>query len=420
MVNINARVRKRWISLVFLGCSVILCLLPGEGVFSAPYHSYRVVGYYTSWSIYTAQYFVTDIPAEQLTHINYAFLNLSDQGGCTLGDELADIYYLYPNDSETDVLRGNFKQLQQLKQRYPDLKTLMSVGGWTWSDRFSDAALTPESRAVFIQSCINFMKTYGFDGIDIDWEFPVSGGLVKHSGRPEDKENFTRLLAELRAQLDIQGEIARTHYLLTIAAPQTPQFYAYFEMDKIHPYLDWINLMSYTFHGGWSPITNLHAPLYASSSDPSEDEVTRLKFNVDAAVQAYLEAGVPADKIVVGAPFYGHGWSGVANVNHGLYQSFTGLPDATWGDGVYDYRDLEANYLDSYQRFWHEEAQVPWLYDPGTQIMISYEDPESLSAKADYVQQQGLGGMMIWELSYDSDDHTLLNEIYTDLNSSIE
>jgi chitinase len=409
--------QQRRIGWIIIALSLWLGLFPGGAADSAPYHTYRVVGYYPSWSIYARQYFVTDIPAGQITHLNYAFLNLSDQGGCTFGDEWADIQYLYPGDDVNDSLHGNFKQLQRLKQQYPHLQVLMSVGGWTWSDRFSEATQTAESRTVFIQSCISFMKTYGFDGIDLDWEFPVSGGLVSTSGRPEDKENFTRLLADLRAQLDIQGGQDRTHYLLTIAAPATSQFYTNFELGKIHPYLDWLNLMSYTFHGGWTAITNLHAPLYASSTDPSSDAEMRLKFNVDAAVQAYLDAGVPADKIVVGVPFYGHGWSGVADVNHGLYQSFTGLPDATWGDGVYDYRDLSANYLDTYQRFWHDKAQVPWLYSPDTQIMISYEDAQSLAAKTDYVRQRGLGGVMIWELSYDDDQHTLLNAVYTGLHS---
>jgi chitinase len=175
--------------------------------------------------------------------------------------------------------------------------------------------------------------------------------------------------------------------------------------------------MSYTFHGGWSPVTNLHNALYAASADPSEDEATRLEFNVDAAVRAYRMAGIPANKLVVGVPFYGHGWSGVEDVNHGLYQPFSGLPDATWGDGVYDYDDLAANYLKVYTRYWHDESMVPWLYNPDTKIMISYEDPQSLRAKADYVREQGLGGLMIWELSYDDADHALLDAVYSALNT---
>jgi chitinase len=373
------------------------------------------VGYFTSWGIYARQYFVTDIPAQELTHINYAFINVSEQGECILGDEWADTGYLYPGDLESESLRGNFKQLQLLKQAHPDLQILMSVGGWMWSEHFSDAALTTDSRALFVRSCVDFMLTYGFDGIDIDWEFPVSGSLYEDSNRPEDRDNFTQLLAEFRVQLDAQQARDGREYLLTIATPAKPQFYANFDLAAIHPYLDWINVMTYTFHGGWSPITNHHAALYASSADPSEDEIVRQQFNVDATVQAYLAAGVPAHKIVVGVPFYAHGWSGVSDIQHGLYQPFTGLPDATWGDGIYDYRDLETNYVGVYQRYWDAEASVPWLYSPADQIMISYEDPQSLRAKAGYVRDQGLGGIMIWELSYDNDSGTLLSTVYEQL-----
>jgi chitinase len=239
--------------------------------------------------------------------------------------------------------------------------------------------------------------------------------LYEDSNRPEDRDNFTQLLAEFRAQLDAQSTRDGREYLLTIAAPATPQFYANFDLAAIHPYLDWINVMTYTFHGGWSPITNHQAALYASSADPSEDEIVRQQFNVDATVQAYLAAGVPAHKIVVGVPFYAHGWSGVSDIQHGVYQPFTGLPDATWGDGIYDYRDLETNYVGVYQRYWDAAASVPWLYSPVDQIMISYEDPQSLCAKAGYVRAQGLGGIMIWELSYDNDSGTLLSTVYEQL-----
>src|SRR6266404_8947548 len=187
---------KRCLPVILLLCSCLSITVHT----SAQAASYHVVGYYTAWSIYARQYFVTDIPADELTDLNYAFINLSNSGECTSGDEWGDMGYLYPGDLQSEPLRGNFKQLRVLKKVHPKLHILMSIGGWTWSDKFSNAALTPESRAKLVRSCIGFMKRYGFDDIDIDWEFPVSGGLVKEASRPEDKANFTLLLAEFRQQ----------------------------------------------------------------------------------------------------------------------------------------------------------------------------------------------------------------------------
>ncbi len=293
----------------------------------------RLIGYFTSWGIAGRGYRVTYIPGEMLTHINYAFGVISPQEDkCVLGDPVADVQKFYgANESFDhkpdlkDALHGAFGQFLKLKVQYPHLKVLISIGGWNGSARFSDVALTAETRAKFVDSCISlyFRKYPGvFDGMDIDWEYPVSGGL--QVGRPEDKRNFTLLLQEFRRQLDLQGLADGKNYLLTIAAPAGPANYANLELEQIHKYLNWINLMTYDFHGAWDSTTNFNSPLYKSSSDPSPDPVVREQFNVDAAVQAYLAAGVPPKKLTVGVPFYGRGWQGVPDVNHGLFQPATG------------------------------------------------------------------------------------------------
>lgn len=361
---------------------------------------YRIIGYYASWAIYGKEYFVTDIAANQLTHINYAFANISEEGEILLGDEWADTQFPYPGDSDDESLRGNFKQLGLLKQINPNLQTLISVGGWSWSDRFSDVALTEESRAKFAKSCIAFIKQYGFDGVDLDWEYPSGGGEPGNIERPEDPDNFVLLLAELRKQLDAQGEQDGRPYLLTIAAPAGKWQYERMNLDKIHPYLDWINIMTYDYAGGWSEVTAFNAPLYGEVS-------------TDSAIQAYLAAGIPAEKVVMGVPFYGRGWTGVATANNGLGQAYSGLPN---GEGSFDYSTLAADYVGKYQRFWDETAQVPWLYDPESGTMISYDDPESLTKKAEYIKQHNLGGVMFWETSQDDANNSLLNTLYTTLN----
>lgn len=380
---------------------------------------HRIIGYYTAWSVYGRNYHVTDIPADRLTHINYAFANISAAGSIVLGDPYADIDRFYPGDSwAAGALRGNFHQLQILKAQHPHLKTLISVGGWTWSSRFSDVALTAASRQQFATSCVQFMTQYEFDGVDIDWEYPVSGGLASNTTRPQDKQNYTLLMAELRSQLDAQGLADGRHYLLTMAAPAGPATFANVELSLIHQYTDWINLMSYDFHGSWSPITNFNSPTYASSTDPTPDPVIANSLNMNSAVQSYLAAGIPSDKIVPGVAFYGRGWKGVPDVNNGLYQSHTGIPAGTWEPGLFDYSDLVDNYITPSTRHWHSEARAPWFYDPLTGIMISYDDAQSLTEKTNYIQQHNLGGIMFWELSCDTDQHVLTNTLFNELGSS--
>jgi chitinase len=377
----------------------------------------HIVGYCTEWGIYGRKYNVPDIPAAKLTHINYAFAKINERGECALVDSYAAIDKAYPGDKwDPGELRGSFKQLQLLKKKHPHVKTLISVGGWTLSGPFSDVAFTQASRSKFTTSCVAFMLKYGFDGVDIDWEYPVGGGLESNKTRPADRQNYTLLLAELRTQLDEQGKKDSKHYLLTIAAPAGPRTYANIELDRIHRHLDWINLMSYDFHGGWSEQTNFNAPLFSSSKDTTKDETVRKHFHVDSAVKGYLAAGVPAEKLVVGVPFYGRGWQGVKKVNDGLYQPrAAGLPRGTWENGVFDYKDLAGNHVGKFKRYWHDEAKVPWLYDEKSGIMISYDDPESLKHKAEYVNKHNLGGVMFWDLSADDSKASLLTTLHSTL-----
>lgn len=372
---------------------------------------YRVVGYYASWAIYGREYFVTDVRGDLLTHLNYAFALISEDGEVVLGDEWADTQYPYPDDPADAELLGNFRQLQLLKAANSQLQTMISIGGWTGSGRFSDVALTAESREKFAHSAVDFMIRYGFDGVDIDWEYPTGGGEVGNVERPEDPENFVLLLAELRAQLDAQGAVDGRHYPLTIAASASPTSNSQLDWSRIEPLLDWVNVMTYDMSGPWSEVTGFNAPLYDSQEDPPEG------ISTDSSIQAFLALGLPADKVVLGIPFYGPGWSGVAATNNGLHQPFTDIPQGTFEGGTFEYGDIAANYLDTYARFWDETAQVPWLYNADTGIMIVYEDPESIALKASYVREHGLGGIMFWELSLDSDDAALLSAVYEGLNA---
>ncbi len=371
-----------------------------------PLEDKKIVAYFVEWGVYQRDYHVADIPAEKITHINYAFANVSDGGECILYDSYAAIDKFYPGDSwDSGAMRGNFNQLRLLKEAHPHLKTLISIGGWTLSSKFPEVAATAQSREKFARSCVEFMQMYGFDGIDVDWEYPVSGGLT--DGTPEDKENFTLLLAALREELDDAG----AGYLLTIAAPAGSSTYPNLELDLIHPYLDFINVMTYDFHGGWENQTGHNAAMYPTEGDPSEIAQTG---NVNAAIEAYLDAGIPPAKVVMGLPFYGRGWQDVSATANGRFQSASGAAaNGTWEPGIFDYKDLKNNFVgQGYTRYWDDDAMVPYLYNPSTGIWISYDDVESMTIKTQYIVSQGLGGAMYWELSSDTADAELLSVVY--------
>ncbi|WP_223702242.1 glycosyl hydrolase family 18 protein [Sutcliffiella deserti] len=364
-------------------------------------HKYKMVGYYAGWATYSG-YEVADIDASKLTHLNYAFANISETGKIAIGDDWADLNKPFPGDKETQSHKGNFNRLNKLKERHPHLKTLISVGGWTWSARFSDVALTEESRTIFAESVLQFMLEYGFDGVDLDWEYPVSGGLARNKNRLEDKRNYTLLLKKIRETLDSQSDKDGKEYLLTIATGASKSHAANMELALLHPYVDYIQLMTYDIHGEWDPMTGLNAPLYQDSKSSYEWE-----WSVQDGVQTYLDSGVPAEKLVMGLPFYGRVFDEVNNAGNGMYQPFAN------GKSI-GYANIDANYINQkgFKRIWIEDSKVPVLYNGST--LITYDDVESIGYKTEYIQSMELGGAMMWELSQDPDE-VLLRKVYREL-----
>ena len=367
-------------------------------------HRTRVVGYLASWGVRSKGTRIADLPAKELTHIFYAFANIDTTGRVILGDRCLDI-------GACDTARaanpgGNFAELRRLKERNPHLRLLVSVGGWTRSGRFSDAALTDSSRRLFTASAIDvYIRQHPglFDGIDIDWEYPVGGGLKGNIERPEDKENFTLLLAELRKQLDAQGAADRKRYELAIAMSAGPRAIRDLELDRIVPLLDFINVMTYDYHAG-SARTGFNSPLYAAAGDPTPE------FNIDATMRRLLDAGVPANKLVLGIPFYGRAYGAVPSTGNGMFQPAGGAPK-DWRGGDGDWRVLSQTRLKDprYVKHWEASARVPWLYDSPSGTWISYDDPQSIREKVRYMRERSLGGVMIWELG--GDDGSLMRAI---------
>ena len=347
----------------------------------------KVIGYYAAWAAYSG-YTPDKIDATKLTHINYAFANIGSDFKIALG---------YP-----DVDASNLAKLNALKQTNPNLKILIAVGGWSWSGRFSDAALTDASRTAFAESCVAFLVKYGLDGVDIDWEYPVTGGLSTNIRRPEDKTNFTLLMQKLREKLDLQETIDGKQYILSFAGAAGAWYLNNIELTKLQESVDYVNLMTYDIHGTWDQYTDFNAPLY-NNSDPSP----QYKDSVDQAVRTWLAAGLPTEKLIIGVPFYGYIFKAVANINNGLYQTYSGAQSI-------NYTNIAANYLNApgYVRYFHTESKVPWLFNGST--FITYEDEESMAFKAEYIKTKGLGGAMIWELSQDQ-NNILLGALYNEL-----
>jgi chitinase len=275
-------------------------------------------------------------------------------------------------------------------------------------------ALTAESRRTFAQSAIDLVirRSPGlFDGIDIDWEYPVRGGLATNSARPEDKQNCTLMLQALRQELDTQGARDGRHYLLTIATIAGPGVFVQLELERVAATVDWFNVMTYDYHSG-SKIAHFNAPLYTATGDPTPG------YTVDSTVQRYLRGGVSPAKLVVGLPFYGRVYGGVGATNDGLFQAVTGPVPDEWRTGT-DYRTIVRRDPESlgFHRVMHPEARVPFLYNATTGTWITYDDAESIAEKVAYVRAHGLGGVMAWELG--GDDGTLVRTIYEGLRPKI-
>jgi len=431
--------------------AVLICLLIVVSGFAVSFGHKRVlaspatpkqsngnvtVGYFPAWSIYGEGYLVknmvTNGDASKLSVINYAFANISSSNQCQIGDAYADYQKTFTAaqavngvaDTWNQTLAGNFNQLKELKALNPNLKVMISIGGWTWSTNFS-AAASPTNINNFVNSCVDlFIKgnlpgapgaAAGlFDGIDVDWEYPNNPGNGNPYG-PQDIQNFTNLLQTFRGQLDTYGQTTGKHYLLTYAAPAGQDKYSGEQLSQDSQPTDWVNLMAYDMHGAWDAHgpTNFQDPLYCDPSDPSPAPTNQ--YCIDRAVTDYLAAGVPANKIVIGMPFYGRGWSGVPNANNGLYQSSTNMQPAPAPSqaGIANYNYLIT--LSGYTSFHNPVTQASSLFNGST--FWSFDDPTAISAKTNYIKSKGLGGAMLWSMDGDDSSGTLMSAVYNGLNN---
>lgn len=461
----------------------------------------RVIGYFTSWRTggNGPAYLAHQIPWEQLTHINYAFAHVDSNNRVSVGEHTptnaaTGLEWPGVEGAEMDPsfsYRGHFNLLNKYKKQYPHVKTLISIGGWAETGGYfdsngdrvnsggfytmttnADGSVNTAGINAFADSVVEFLREYGFDGADIDYEYPTS---MNDAGNPADfaianarraglNASYNVLMKTLREKLDAAGEQDGTHYMLTIASPSSGYLLRGMEAFNTTQYLDYVNIMSYDLHGAWNQFVGPNAALFDSGEDAEliqwnayGGQYKNIGYlNTDWAYH-YFRGAMPAGRINIGVPYYTRGWQGVTGGTNGLWgqaalPNQSECPEGTGGsatskcgngavgiDNLWHDKDdngnelgagsnpmwhaknlennIEGDYLTAYgldpannpdhqmigryQRFYDDIMVAPWLWNDEKKVFISTEDEQSINRKADYVVDNGIGGIMFWELAGD-------------------
>ena len=331
---------------------------------------YKVIAYYTGKGETIRQY-----PVDKLTHIIYSFLKLQ-------------------NDTLTfhhDEQRKTVQQLVELKKQHPQLRIMVSIGGWGGCAPCSELFSSADHRDKFAKTTVALFKQYGIDGLDLDWEYPVIEGYPGHVYKKEDKDNFTELVRTLRKEMG-------NDLILSFAAGG---FVKYLEQsidwDAVMPMVDFVNLMTYDLVGGYSTVTGHHTLLY----DYRKNQESARK-----CVDWLLDHHVERNKLIIGAAFYARVWENVENINHGLYQA------GKFRQGI-AFKDFEKYFSDSsgYSYYWDKKAKAPFRYNASEKLFATFDDQRSIRAKSKFVRKKKLGGLMFWELSEDKNSDGLVDKM---------
>lgn len=414
--------------LILLFLLLSFCVVPA---FSQPAPGRRVLGaYFEEWDGRYSGYTMADLErngvAAKLDYLIYAFGNVTP--GTSPGCAVADPKAAWQNASIVGVngrpfpgpVHGNFAGMLQLKALHPHLRTLISLGGQAGDvSGFTVAAASPVKRRALVASCIHLfiqghlapgVEAPGlFDGFNVDWEFPLHA----------DRDNFTALLHEFRAQLDALGRRTGRHYILTFDSPSNPQKYANIDLKAAAREVDFLTIDGYDYATPAEKLTDASSALYDSPADPLRHDAR----SIDDTVRAYLKAGVPADKYTMGIPLYGVGWSGVSAENHGLYQSAAGPAPVMLANGAgvcptqskinpapgcdtiltpgYATDATLARLLRRPDaRFWYDSGRVEaTLYLSANHTFYTFDNLRSIAAKTAYIRRHHLRGAYVWAVN---------------------
>lgn len=375
------------ISILFL-LLILIYLLPDEPTMS------RTCVYYSNWSVYARKHFPRDIPVDVTTNLFYSFIGIDDvTGRVKLTDSWADLEL--PMDSGCGgSVKGSIRLLFELKRKYRKLKVSMSIGGWGTAHLFQNVMSDPVKMAAFVSSSIEFLLEYGFDGIDIDWEYPNS---------PQESDQMVELLRQLRQGLNqISNKL-----LLTVAAPASPETANKLKVKQIDQYLDFWNLMCYDYAGSWSSTTGYHLNLFGNNGDNN--------INTADTIQLYVDAGVQPSKLVMGMPNYGRSFTAESDLIGIPFTQGKGSGDEA---GIWSYKELPVGI----EKFDTRKVSA-YCYDSSTKTLITYDNPQSARIKAMYVLLKGLGGGMWWEScgdDYSKKDRSLIYNFVDQLNGQLE
>lgn len=352
--------------------------------------------YYTRWENFKPE----TLPYDKLTHIIFSFT------------EVIDNEMKFPEDTLDLMLEALVGQ----KKNYPHLKVMIACGGWAGSGGFSEMARSAENRAKFVKSVVKFIRKYKLDGLDIDWEYPGLPGMG-NPYIPEDKENFTALMCELREGLN---SICK-HQILTFAGAGWERAFDHIEIEKVMQCINYINVMSYDLAGGNDPYTSHHTNLglikmediagTPAAAKMIEGGDSTKPFSTEKIVSFLIDKGVDPAQIVIGSNFSGRAWQGVPPENNGLYQ----LNRGRWR-GRASYANIREAMEDKngYVRYWDSIAKAPYLYSATDSVFITYDDTMSVRLKTRYVIDNGLGGIMFWQLGADTAEDGLVDAIYAE------
>ncbi|WAG69057.1 DUF5011 domain-containing protein [Clostridium sp. CF011] len=399
----------------------------------------KVVGYFPEWAYKSevqGNFDVADLQWDSLTHIQYSFAMVGEDNKIGFGDKKAAIeedfadHKLEHNGKEVKLdpnlpYKGHFNVLQQMKKQYPDVDLLISVGGWTGTRGFYKMIDTDSGINTFADSCVDFIRKYGFDGVDIDFEYPSS---VATSGNPADadlseprravlNERYNVLMKTLREKLDAASKADNEKYLLTAAVTASSWVLGGVQDNRYASYLDFLSIMSYDFHGGWNGNVENLANIYPDAADNETTGMAMPTLNMDWAYKFYRGV-LPPEKILMGIPYYTRGWENVQGGNgsglHGKSKTPAAGKYNLWGDddnkdGTPDpagtnplWHVLNLMEKDPNLRIhWDDVGKVPYVWQGDKKVFLSFENEQSIDERVKYIEDKNLGGALIWVMNGD-------------------